>query len=469
MNMDGEQVNTRIRTDRFILAFILLSTLVFRLALFFDVSRTNPRSMILVDSLSYELPAQALFQLGRFADSPVEHALPEVRRTPGYPVFILMAQILIGEGHASIVVVQIAFGLLTLLLTYHCARFIWPGQSATALLAVVLAAWDPVSILFSQYIMSETVFAVFVMAGIYCCLRLIRPGARTLLWALAAGLTCAMAVHIRPIGYYYLFPVMGWAFFALRQRGRPWLHAAYCAMLIVIPWLLLVGGWHLRNYRQTGHADFCQIQSINLYLFRAADVMAMHEGRSIVDMQSILESRAEQAVRSNDVMELYPYYKREGVRLLLAHPWLTIRSMAHGFMRGAFGQGSIDLCLYIDPSLIGTRPLGDLLNLPLREYIHRWVLNRPLVTGLLAIETVLLGLCYFGLIAIPIADRHRFAERWPIHSLLIGTVLYYLFMSAGPEAFNRMRLPVTPILAMYGACLAQQIVMNTIGRFQREC
>ena len=56
----------------------------------------DPHRLLQPDSFTYEGPARAIVQTGRFSASPERLDVPEVMRTPGYPFFIAGVYYLFG-------------------------------------------------------------------------------------------------------------------------------------------------------------------------------------------------------------------------------------------------------------------------------------------------------------------------------------------------------------------------------------
>jgi len=214
-------------SSRFLLVTLLALVLAARLAVFFHVAAGFPGAMLTPDSPTYELPAQALLQWGRFAQSPAAPDTPDTLRTPGYPLFIALTEAVAGPSHNAVIAAQIILGMATFLVLFACARRIWRRRTA-ALLAVVLLALDPVSFHHSQLLLSETLFTLVLVCGLYCGCRVARHGARRPGWVLLLGLALAAAAQIRPIAYYLVLPMAFWLLLTLRRRGSGWRQALAC-------------------------------------------------------------------------------------------------------------------------------------------------------------------------------------------------------------------------------------------------
>jgi 4-amino-4-deoxy-L-arabinose transferase-like glycosyltransferase len=100
----------------------LLFALATRLGALGWVYAHDPGRIAYPDSASYENPARAVLQTGRYAPSPEAPARPDVMRTPGYPVLIALVYRLFGPSRAALIIVQILLSVATVGLVYDLGR-----------------------------------------------------------------------------------------------------------------------------------------------------------------------------------------------------------------------------------------------------------------------------------------------------------------------------------------------------------
>ena len=124
--------------------------------------------------------------------------LPELVRTPGYPLLLSLG---IALGHVELVTVllQIALGVATVWLAHRLTELVG-GSRAAALAAAGFLAIDPLSIGYCCYLMPETLFTFLLVLGIVCLLEYLRS--ERLGQLLAGGGLVAAAALVRPVGYY---------------------------------------------------------------------------------------------------------------------------------------------------------------------------------------------------------------------------------------------------------------------------
>ena len=147
------------------------------------------------DQAGYKRLGDALAQTGRFTRYP-DHApyVPDVLRTPGYPVFVAAVNRTIGEGRLPVASAQAAVFAAICLLVYAMARLVENDRVAFA--AGLATALYPPLPYFVALTLTE-VFTTFVVTAryMYLWLRALRHGAG---WAVAAGVVLGWAALTRP-------------------------------------------------------------------------------------------------------------------------------------------------------------------------------------------------------------------------------------------------------------------------------
>ena len=65
-------------------------------------------------------------------------------------------------------------------------------------------------------------------------------------------------------------------------------------MVSISPWIILVGGWQLRNYLITGKAEFSYVQGANLLFYRGAGIVAQRDSISFKEAQERAAAKAKE-------------------------------------------------------------------------------------------------------------------------------------------------------------------------------
>jgi hypothetical protein len=220
-----------------------------------------------------------------------------------------------------------------------------------------------------------------------------------------------------------------------------------CAVLILVPYLLLVGGWHMRNYLLTGDSAFSQVFANNMLFYRAAGVIALRDGISLEEAQARLRPTVairDGKVDSNAMMA-------QGLAIIREHPLLALRTQISGALTLLLGPGDgvFTRMLYTIPD--GRSPSLDFFQLPLRQHLERWLWSKPLPFLAFLLSAAQLVVLYGGIglwWGGTLWAKQRVAS---IHLLLWGIIVYFVVVTAGPEANSRFRVPLMPVLVMYAA------------------
>lgn len=186
-----------------LLLTILAVTLVLRLSVSLYIQSFKPSRAFTSDSFSYLNSVRALLQLGKFAVSPEEPKKPQTMRTPGYPAFIALIYMIFGEKNLPVILIQILISLGTIAITYFIARKLW--NSRVALASVALLSLDVNSFLYSQMLLTETLFTFLLVAAIAFGVWLILGKEGWKRYALLLGTFIALATLVRPVSYYLIF------------------------------------------------------------------------------------------------------------------------------------------------------------------------------------------------------------------------------------------------------------------------
>jgi 4-amino-4-deoxy-L-arabinose transferase-like glycosyltransferase len=434
------------KRERLLLAVILLAALALRAGVFLAVFAEDPTRILTADSLSYDDSARALVGAGRFAVAADLPDVPQTVRTPGYPAFIAGVYAIFGEKHRPVILAQVLFSVATIGLTYLIGYRFW--SSAAATIAILILALDYTTFLYSQLLLTETLFTFALVLTVWVGTRFLPAERRRLGYALCLGFGLALQALIRPISYYLVFVILlGFLLTGMVARWKR-KELALVILLILLPWLLLVGGWQVRNWLATGSWEFSHIRGVNLLYYRGADIVARRDG---VSLQAARRS-IEEALGDREGMseaELSELYAREGLELIKRYPLLFVQGQLQGGVKMMLVPGEGGVLEYLGMSVEEDGALGDLLRLPVADYIHKWLVGNSaefmvfILAGLYLLS--LYGFAAGGVWHSLIRDRSHRSE----HLLVLGIVLYFLVVSAGPEAYARFRVPTMPFLALY--------------------
>ncbi len=405
--------------------------------------------MLMPDSASYDLPARAWLETGRFAVSPQQPDVPMVVRTPGYPAFIALIYTIFGRSHVAVIAVQIMISVLTIGTAALLAHRLW--GPVPALVSASLLALDPVGIMSSQLLLSETLFTFFLVAsaGTFVAAA---TGAYRCAWTVGLGLLIPLAALTRPIAYYlvWLVPpgIVLWGWLAGWTRRE----TVATVLLTAVPSFMPIVGWQLRNYHVCGHSGFSQITNVNLVVYRAAGIIAQREKISLAEAQDKLERKHRIQDTYETPAERWVAAGQDAGTLICQHPGLFAKDLVRGAVWVLFQPASRGLLDYLGLDAGCADTSGNLHAQAGFGYVWKRLkelLAHPAFAVAFCIESVYLLITYvgsgYGLWRLMREGRRPNMIHWCFAFI----VIYLLLLSSGPESNNRFRGPIMPFLALY--------------------
>jgi hypothetical protein len=404
------------------------------------LARGGSGALYRADTLSYLEPGRNLLLHGSF----VEAGFPDIARTPGYALFLALASL---PGPVAAALAQVILSAFSVVLVWRLARAVF-ADSPVAVIAAWIFAFEPLSIIYSILLLSETLFLALFLMSLIRLAEFLRS--RRLRVLAEAGMWLAAATFVRPVTYYLPAALAAGLMLVLaRAPGLRW-KAPAVLLLSVLPWL---AAWQIRNYVQTGFAGFSSIQTQNLYFFSAAEVTSRVEHRTLPAVQDELGYNDEQlflqrhpeAVGWNRAQRLN-FMRTEAKRILRPHPWLFLRTHLAGSIRTALNPGGAVLLDLADAPVDDEAFTREREQGPLRAAL--WMAgNHPLQLAVMAaLGALLLGLYMFAALGFARGGSPS-ACLW----LLLGVSLYFFAVSGGAIAAARLRLPVMPIVCVLAA------------------
>ena len=342
-------------------------------------------------------------------------------RPPGYPAILSFFRA-VGDSYATAALLQSLVGVGAVFLTYQLAL-----RLAGASVAPVAAWWvavDPLLVVQSSVLLTETVFSVLMLAALVPLTPLTRTSPGNLAawrWAIA-GLLVAAATFVRPISLYFPILVLLVGIFVALLHNR--LRLIYGILLFLISFGLSVGAWFSHNYSLTGMPAFSTVQGVNLALYRAVGAMIHEEGVSRNEarreMRRLVEAETTPQMNPAEVAAIET---RVGVREILERPRGYIVSATRGSIYTLFGPGRADI----------------------RERLStgRWAIIAPPLVVLSIASAVGMALCA------AVGVWHLIRRRTWAPLLLLGLpVTYLLLIGSGQESEARFRVPLVPMIAI---------------------
>ena len=422
------------------------------------------------DTPTYVAPAESLLAHGTFA----VRGVAEIYRTPGYPLFLTAG---LWAGHVELVTValQMVLSLASILLVYHLA---WKltGNSTAALAASGLAALEPLSIVYTSYVMPETLFTFLLLASLSLLLHYLRTASALALFA--AALLLAAATFVRPITYY--LPLLCMLLLGLRaaigrgatasavgakagRRGR--VRGCLAAIGFAVVVLAPCAAWQVHNYRVIGYSGFTGIAECNLYFFQKASILARESGKPLQQVQLEVGLYDEQLLALLHGSEPAATIRRlgaEGRRMVAEHPVTYAQIHLRSMVIWLLDPGGSDLL-----SLLGRYPLSGRgirpLNNGVIEMFGRMRREAPELLYATLTLAAGLGLFYCAAALGLVASWRHFNWSW----IFVFALWAYFCLISGTLGTARLRQPAMPLVCLLAGCGLTHLVA-WLGRVRRS-
>lgn len=402
------------------------------------------------DSTNYLDLARAMAARGVFE----RNHLPEIVRTPGYPL-LLLPGVVAGRVEAVTIALQTGISVGTVAGVFALARALG-GSRRMALAAAAAFAVEPLSVIYAPLILTETAFTALLVWAL--CLAVLHGRTGRLPHLLGAVTLLAAAAYVRPVGYLLPFAVAG--FFAAQAAARRRWSALPPAVLAAVMAAALLAPWQLRNRAAAGYGGFSAVSAQSMYFYNAAAVLAAHRGVPLQTQQRQMGwpsdeetyLRAHPAQRSWRRARRLDFIAAEGRRIVLRDPATFARAWAAGTARVLAGTGGAEL-----QHLFAAEP---------REPLGRRLASaRFTAADLLHLAAALPMLAIYAAAAWGAATLLR-GRRDVLRPelVLLGGICAYLLVVPGPAGVARFRHPVMPLV-----CIAAGAgVADVLGRRARR-
>ena len=191
-------------------------------------------------------------------------------RAPGYPVYFAIIYGLFGIRPGIALFLQLLLsGFIPLLIFFNAESLF--GET-TAKIASLVSVVEPVSIIYSNLLLSETLFVIPMLVSSLFLIGAVKRGSLSKL--LLAAVCTGVAAYFRAVMVY--MPLMYITIYLLLSKQTVKKRIAHIGAFAAV-FALMIAPWIIRNYDRYGYTGFCGIQDINLYYYRATGVTAQIE------------------------------------------------------------------------------------------------------------------------------------------------------------------------------------------------
>lgn len=165
-------------------------------------------------------------------------------RLPLYPLW-LAPFIASGTLYPGVIIAQAALGAMLAWIVAELGALLFDRRAG--LVAAAAAAFNPYAVIHDTSLQDTVFINVLIPLAMLLLLRA-RAGGSTALWV-GAGAALALAILTNARIALFMPCALGWV---LAAGGRDWASRVRAGAIVMLPVVVLVGGWMVRNWRVVG-------------------------------------------------------------------------------------------------------------------------------------------------------------------------------------------------------------------------
>jgi hypothetical protein len=379
--------------------------------------------------------AEHLLKQGAFTEGSV----PEIYRTPGYPVFLIPA-VISGKLVPIALILQIMVSIVTLFFFRALARTLVSERPADA--ATLLLAIDPLWLVFPSLLVPETLFGLCVVFGLLGLVKTIQNDAAY--WMILGGAGFAAAAFVYPVAYFLPFQlVLSALFLRIVVRTVDFRRIALISIIAFAPLTF----WQARNYIQTGFCGFSTVFAQALYFGHQTEILSkLSDKPSAIEQEALLKKLGQFSRTHESKFDQLRFMRNEGLKAIADHPITAAKIQVKGMFKTLAGQEAHS---YI--RLFGLLPESDKEKFFYSRGLRSLLISEPgsipigaliITLGVTAITLSIYLLALAGLTRNSLDFKYAF--------ILLSVAFYFLVMTGGPFGYSRYRYPIMPIICIFG-------------------
>ncbi len=411
----------------------------------------NTSRFFLVDSYEYSLLGVNIAQHGYYTPHGGE---PGLRRSPGYPLYLAAVYRFFGTNPAIALFLQIVLSGFIPLLLYMNAGLLFSPRVAR--IASALSVIEPVSIIYANILLSETIFVLVLLLSTYFFIKSMKQRSTSAL--VLAALMTGTGAYFRPVILYLPF---AYAFTYIAVSWLPFRTRITHAAGIILLTGLVVAPWMVRNYIVDRYRGFCSIQDVNLYYYRAAGVISDIEGLPLKTVQDRLKAAVPAGL---SLANKYQFMRDKAADVILHHPFAYGKVIIKGSINMLLApeRYAVFKLAGIPPRFLGVMWQGHSIHEALRM-----ILSDPFIVSSVVIYqlafTIITGLLM--LIGVLVVSGEGYIREL---LTLLFIIAYFVVVSAGPEAEPRFRLPVLPYMLILAAVAVAALFTSVASKHYKK-
>lgn len=404
----------------FLLSLAFSLRLIWMLIVFFK----NPDGIWTYDSYGYWYLGKNILQNGVFSQNVTPPFVPDYFRTPLYPIFLSLFQVL-NLGNVFIIFTQVILSTLTCYFTYGISQTIFENKNA-ALVSAFFVAVDVPSVSFSSFVLTETIFGFLFVVFCFLFIKYIKQKKLSALFF--SSLILGLAILCRPIAMFLPLLIFLFTFYICRETiSRAVTHSS----IFFVSVLCVLSPWLIRNKIAFGEFSLSYLGSHTLMSYQASSILAEKNRKDYYATE--LQFRKEMINKfSGDAVKqpaaFAKFIRGESLKIIREN-W------------GVFVKQHIE------------NVAGFFLK-PVKGYLDVQLGNKPtsvFAIFLIVLQFVLLFILYIGfaICLITLCKRKIIFSSYQMIVMIFFLLLIFYFanMTQPPCSEARLRIPVMPLIA----------------------
>ena len=420
----------------------------------------SERVFLTSDTGTYVAPAKSLIESRSFDFD----GKPFIFRTPGYPL-LLVPGILVGKMLLVTIGLQILISCLTVAVVFELALELFSSRKI-AIIAALLYASEPLSIIFCSFLMAETLFTFFLASFVLCFVKYLHKSSVKFLIMAAAMLSAS--VYVRPVSYYLPWCVsLGMLLLMVIQRRK--LTRVFVDVFVFFAIsATLIGVWQIRNYKMTGFGGFASVGGHMFYRGNYRPLMKLVSTEKNSDYVKTHLSELDLKLFSGHTQEKgssYQYMKDGILKIIHDNPAVVVSFYLKKVAKYFLAPGAIQM-LNLFNIKVPKRVVEEKIGKSILEKRRLYLEKAPIYFWADALFGVWLVSCLiFASVAVLSKNIWKKIPFW----LIICVIGYFAVVSCGALTFSRMRHPIMPLLCVLAAFGARRLIKGIMGKvYQRK-
>lgn len=423
------------------LAIILFAGALLRFGYFFLILNFNPEGFWITDSGEYWRLAENLINHLQFSKSNGAPFEPEHLRTPLYPLYISLIN-LTGGGLYAVIISQIIISLATIWVVWKTTWLISFNKISSGIAASFFAL-DLPSMIFSNYVLSETLYVFLLASAVY--LFVLHYRYKKIHFLISFGFVAGLTALCRPSSIYLLalWPIL------LLFSNENFRIKLSRASLFTLIFALTILPWLVRNKTTFDKFFFSTTSDFMMAAWVAPNIKAIRENKGVAEAR--YELWTDWYYNSpydayHEPLDYMHYVRDKSMSIISSEPGIALKQHALGVFhllakpaRGQFAHQLTGVNTY-DPAttLNEASPGSDLMKTYNKS--AGWLVL------LVVFQLLMLFLLYSGILGLALTLK-RNKETFLI--LFLGvTVLLLVNLVVPPITYSRFRMPALPLLVI---------------------